>query len=142
MISLIRTLNLGSPRTMKPSTLPALAVRILKAQPRIEGNPLVFPGQRHSRPMNGWSIFNQAVEKASGVSDFTFHACRHTLKTRLGELGVLPHVKDKVMHHAPPRSAGEAYDHYDYLKEQREAIEAWADHVAGVVQPEGAALLR
>jgi integrase len=68
--------------------LPGLAVRILKAQPRIEGNSLVFPGQRHGKPISGWSVFNRAVEKASGVSDFTFHACRHTLKTRLGELGV------------------------------------------------------
>jgi len=121
--------------------LPALAVRILKAQPRIEDNPLVFPGQRHGRPMSGWAKFGQRTQKASGIADFTFHACRHTLKTRLGELGIPPHVKDKIMHHAPPRSAGEAYDHYDYLTEQREAIEAWAGHVKALVWPEGVEVL-
>ena len=117
--------------------LPALAIRILKAQPHIQENPLVFPGQRQGRPMNGWTVFQRDVQKESKVKDFTFHACRHTLKTRLGELGILPHIKDKVMHHAPPRSAGEGYDHYDYLTEQHEAIEAWADHVKSLVWPEG-----
>jgi integrase len=87
--------------------------------------------------MSGWGGFSRAIQKASGITDFTFHACRHTLKTRLGELGIPPHVKDKIMHHAPPRSAGEAYDHYDYMPEQREAIEAWADHVKSLVWPEG-----
>ncbi len=71
------------------------------------------------------------------MPDFTFHACRHTLKTRMGELGVPPHIKDKVLHHAPPRSAGEAYDHYDYVPEQREAIEEWADHVKSLIWPDG-----
>ena len=117
--------------------LPALAVRILKAQPHIQGNPLVFPGQRQGRPMSGWTVFQRDVQNKSKVRDFTFHACRHTLKTRLGELGVPPHIKDKLMHHAPPRTAGEGYDHYDYLPEQREAIEAWADHVKSLVWPDG-----
>ena len=92
--------------------------------------------------MSVWIVFQRQVQKTSKVSDFTFHACRHTLKTRLGELGIPPHIKDKVLHHAPPRSAGEAYDHYDYLPEQREAIEAWADHVKVLIWPEGAEGLR
>ena len=117
--------------------LPPLAVRILNAQPRIEGNPLVFPGRRQDRPISGWTKFQRQVQKTSRVPDLTFHACRHTLKTRLGELGVPPHIKDKLLHHAPPRSAGEAYDHYDYLPEQREAIEKWADHVKALIWPDG-----
>ncbi len=117
--------------------LPALAVRILKAQPRIADNPLVFPGRRHGKPMNGWSVFLRRIKKETGLEDFTFHACRHTLKTRLGELGIPPHVKDKVMHHAPPRSAGEGYDHYGYASEQRTAIEAWAGHVKTLIWPDG-----
>jgi integrase len=130
--------------------LPALAVRILKSLPRIQGNPLVFPSRKTGRPMNGWNKFQLAVEGAckpednekSQVEGFTFHACRHTLKTRLGALGIPPHVKDKVLHHAPPKTAGEAYDHYDYEREQREALEAWADHVKGNVWPDGVEVLR
>ncbi len=122
--------------------LPPLAVRILNSQPRIEGNPLVFPGRRQGTPISGWTKFQRQVQKTSKVPDLTFHACRHTLKTRLGELGIPPHVKDKVLHHAPPRSAGEAYDHYDYLLEQREALEAWADHVKFLIWPDGVEGLR
>ncbi len=122
-----------------------LAVRILKGLPRVKDNSLVFPSRKTGRPMNGWNKFQLAVEDAckpedgdnSQVAGFTFHAARHTLKTRLGALGIPPHVKDKVLHHAPPKTAGEAYDHYDYQKEQREALEAWADRVKTVVWPEG-----
>lgn len=117
--------------------LPPLVVRILKGQPKIEGNPLVFPGRRDKRPMSGWSQFQKDVQDKSKIADFTFHACRHTLKTRLGELGVPPHVKDKVLHHAPPRTAGEGYDHYDYLSEQRQALNDWAAYVERLVYPKG-----
>ena len=122
--------------------LAGLTARILKAQPHIKDNPLVFPGRRQNKPMNGWSMFQRDIQKESKVADFTFHGCRHTLKTRLGKLGIPPHVKDKVMDHAPPRTAGEGYDHYDYLSEQREALEAWAEHVKSVVWPEGVEQLR
>ena len=125
--------------------LSALAVRILKSVPRIKDCPYVFPSRKTGRPMNGWNKFQLAVEDActpegeekSSVQGFTFHVARHTLKTRLGELRIPPHIKDKVLHHAPPQSAGEGYDHYDYLVEQREALEAWADHVKSVVWPKG-----
>lgn len=121
--------------------LPPLAVRILKGQPKIEDNPLVFPGRKDKRPMSGWSQFQKDIQDKSKIADFTFHACRHTLKTRLGELGVPPHVKDKVLHHAPPRTAGEGYDHYDYLAEQRKALEAWAEYVERLVYPKGVVAL-
>ncbi|MCH8998783.1 MAG: integrase arm-type DNA-binding domain-containing protein [Proteobacteria bacterium] len=120
-----------------PVPLAALTARILKGQPNLKDNPLVFPGRRKGRPMNGWSVFQRDVQKESKIGDFSFHACRHTLKTQLGELGIPPHVKDRVMDHAPPHSAGEGYDHYDYLSEQREALEAWAGHVKSVVWPKG-----
>ena len=54
----------------------------------------------------------------------------------IGQLGVPPHIKDKLLHHTPPRTAGEGYDHYDYLPEQRESIEKWADRVVSIVWPE------
>ena len=117
--------------------LAPLTVRILKGQPKIKDNPLVFPGRRKGKPMNGWTVFQHDVQKESKIADFTFHALRHTLKTRLGELGVPPHIKDKVLDHAPPRSAGEGYDHYDYLPEQRKALEAWANHIKAVIWPKG-----
>jgi len=122
--------------------LPPLAVRILEAQPKIKDNPLVFPGRKDKRPMSGWSRIQKDIQDKSGIADFTFHCCRHTLKTRLGESGIPPHVKDKVLHHAPPRTAGEVYDHYDYLTEQRQALEAWATYVERLAYPKGVVPLR
>lgn len=116
--------------------LSGLAVRVLTGLPHIKDNPNVFAGRVQGKPINGWTIFQRDVQKESGVSDFFFHGCRHTLKTRLGKIGIAPHIKDKMLHHAPPRSAGEGYDHYSYIREQREGFERWADHIASIVWPE------
>ncbi|MCG8435698.1 MAG: site-specific integrase, partial [Gammaproteobacteria bacterium] len=122
--------------------LPKLAVRILESHPKLKGNPYVFWGRRKGGHLNGFNTIQKKVRDESKVEDFAFHTCRHTLKTRLGQLGIPPHVKDKVLHHAPPKSAGEGYDHYDYESEQREALEAWADQLQRIVQGEGVAVLR
>ena len=71
--------------------LPHLAIRVLKAVPKVEGTDLVFPGRKLDRPISGWTQFQQQVERLSGVSNFTFHAFRHTLKTRLGQRYIVIH---------------------------------------------------
>ena len=71
-----------------------------------------------------------------------FHAIRHTVETRMGELGVPPHVRDVALDHAPARGSGAGYDHYDYRAEMREAFEQWAARIEALVEPEGVRLLR
>lgn len=122
--------------------LSKLAVRIMDKHSSLKGNPYAFWGRRQGGHLNGFKSITDTIREKSGVEDFEFHACRHTLKTRLGGLGIPPHVKDKVLHHAPPKTAGEGYDHYDYESEQREALEAWANQLQEIVQGEGVAVLR
>ncbi len=116
--------------------LPALAVRVLKGLPRVQGSPFVFPG-RYDTPMAAGSKVQKRIQKASGVSDFTNKVARHTFRTGLDKLKVPPHVKLECLGHARQGVGDIHYSHYDYLDEQREAFEAWAQHVEKLVYPDG-----
>jgi integrase len=82
------------------------------------------------------------VQELSGIVDFFPHAIRHTVETRLAELRVPPHVRDLLLDHAPARGSGAGYDHHHYREEMLEAMELWADHIEGLVAPEGVKVLR
>jgi integrase len=113
--------------------LPARAQAILADLPRVHGNPHVFPGRHGGKPLDPGSPFQKAVQDASGVDDFFWHACRHTVETRLAELAIPPHVRDLVLDHAPARGAGAGYDHYQYRQEMRDALEAWSRCVGRIL---------
>ena len=111
-------------------------MRILKGLPRIKGNPFVFPG-RGDKPMTVGSKVQAKIKKASGIGDFTYKDARDTFRTGLDELRIPPHVKNECLGHARQGVGDVHYSHYDYLDEQREAFEAWAEHVEALVYPEG-----
>ncbi|MGE0830226.1 MAG: tyrosine-type recombinase/integrase [Hyphomonadaceae bacterium] len=59
---------------------------------------------------------------------FTIHDLRRTCKTRLAALGVRADVRDAVLGHAP-EGMDRTYNHYEYLKECRIALELYARHI-------------
>ncbi len=127
--------------------LPALAMRVLRPLRPAEDDvrppaALVSPGRVQGTCLVPGQPLQKKIVEAGGVADFTFHGMRHTVETRLAELGVAPHVRDLVLDHAPVRGAGAGYDHHHYGPEMREALETWAAHVERVVAPQGAAVLR
>ncbi len=58
---------------------------------------------------------------------------RRTVKTRMGEIGVLKSVRDRIQNHALVDVSTKHYDRYDYLPEKREALEAWCDHLERII---------
>jgi integrase len=122
--------------------LPATAVRLLRSIERIKDNPFVFPGRKVVVPMVVGQRLQDRIKKASSVEDFTFHDARRTFRTGLDALKIPPHVKDECLNHAR-RGVGDVhYSHYDYLKEQREAFDAWEDRISKLVYPKGVVGLR
>ena len=113
--------------------LPSLARQIIGALPKLEGSDLVFPGKKNGQHLVPGTNLQTSIKDESGVDDFMFHSLRHTMETRLAELRVPPHIRDIVLDHAPARGAGAGYDHHHYREEMTEALEAWADHVQGVL---------
>jgi integrase len=111
--------------------LSTAAVEVLKALPRVKDSPFVFPGRDPAKaPMMRWTDLRERVQKVSGVSDFTFHDARRTLRTGLDELGIQPHVKDECLNHARQGVGDRHYSMYAYLPEQASAFQAWANKIA------------
>jgi integrase len=88
----------------------------------------LFPARGSNlKPFNGWSKSKAALDELSGVSDWTLHDLRRTFATRLAELGVAPHVIERLLNHVTGTVSGVAavYNRASYMSEMRAAIELW-----------------
>jgi integrase len=72
--------------------------------------------------------------KLNTVPDLRLHDTRRTMSSVLaGELGVAPHIIDKVQNHVVLSPIRRRYQITEYLKERREAVEAWGSYLARLV---------
>jgi integrase len=117
--------------------LPAIALDLINAVPRREGRDYVFG--RDGGAFLGWSVMklrlDAKIAMATGkpLAHWTLHDCRRTVRTGLGRLGVLPHVAELVINHAP-RGLEAIYNKHRYAREIGEALVLWAAHVQAVVE--------
>jgi integrase len=118
--------------------LSSLVQRIL--HPR-QADGYVFPGPYAGRVDVRGTLSNRAI--AAGAPDgFFLHGLRHIAETKLAELKVPRHIRDRLFDHVDERGAGKNYDHHEYEDEMRDAVELWASHVEKLVTPEGTVRLR
>jgi integrase len=95
---------------------------------RASDSTLLFPARgKPQLPFNGWSKGKAELDKLSAVTGWTLHDLRRTFATGLAELGVAPHVTEKLLNHVTGTISGVAaiYNRHRYEKECRAAIEAW-----------------
>jgi integrase len=109
--------------------LSAQALAVLAEQPERVGRDYVFGGGE-----GGFSGFSRAKEKldeASGVTDWTVHDLRRTMATRMGDLGVQPHIIEAILNHVSGHKGGVAgiYNRSTYAAEKRAALDMWGSHV-------------
>ncbi len=115
--------------------LSGLAVETIEAVPKIEGCDLLFPSRRGTdRPLSGFSRAKRQLDTLSGVEDWRLHDLRRTVASGLARLQTPPHVIEAVLNHRSGTISGVAavYNRYSYLDEKRHALDAWAQHVAGL----------
>jgi integrase len=115
--------------------LSSLAINILNECPR--AGTYVFTG-RAGRPISGYSGAKKEIDGALTRSNveldhWTIHDLRRTVGTGLGRLGISRFVIGRVLNHADNSVTG-IYDRYQYLTEKRQALDAWADHVAALIR--------
>jgi integrase len=68
------------------------------------------------------------------IKDWSAHTVRHTMRTRMGKIGIGRDIAERVLNHKGRVSAIEAqYDHYDYRTEKRQALERLEAHVNAII---------
>jgi integrase len=119
-------------------TLPATAVAIIGSVRRRNSRDTLFGGG--ATGFNAWSYNTMAINSRITVAEgkalapWRLHDLRRTVRTRLGKLGVLPHVAELVLNHAGHKSGiGGVYDHHTYDSEIAEALRKWEAHLLTVV---------
>ena len=112
---------------------------LLRAQPRLSGIDLVFPGERDV--FSGWSKSKARLDRRSGVSGWTLHDLRRTVATGLQRLGVRLEVTEAVLNHVSGSRAGivGVYQRHEWADEKRAALAAWGVHVEAIVEGREAA---
>lgn len=96
----------------------------------------VFPpaAKKEDRPMAASVILNLAIQLRADmtIEHWSIHDLRRTAKTKMAELGVMPHVSEKVLGHKLSGVLA-IYDQHSYLKEQQEALDLLAAHIQSCV---------
>ena len=63
-----------------------------------------------------------------GCPHWSIHDLRRTIKTKMAEMGIAPHVSEKILGHKLTGMLA-IYDQYDYIPEQQEAADRWAEKI-------------
>ncbi|TFV75296.1 DUF4102 domain-containing protein [Bradyrhizobium frederickii] len=78
-----------------------------------------------------------AVAEAKALAPWRLHDLRRTVRTRMGKLGVLPHIAELVLNHSGHKSGiGGVYDHHDYGPEIADALQKWEAHLLAILDGE------
>jgi integrase len=121
--------------------LPDVALTIIRAQQRIEGNPYVFAGRGSDGFFCGWSpskrTFDKKLAEANGgapLENWTLHDLRRTARSLLSRAGVRPDISERVLGHVIAGIEG-VYDLHSYTKEKATALKQLAAQIEIIVDP-------
>lgn len=113
----------------------------MKSIPATGGSPneLVFAGQRGTA-FSGWSKSKRKLDEVSGVTDWRLHDLRRTLASGLAAQEFRIEVADLILNHHPStmNAVTRAYQQHDFLRERKEALDAWSKHVERLAASVGA----
>jgi integrase len=115
--------------------LPRLALDIIRAQPKMLGNPHVFAG-RGAGCINGFSRSKVRFDKLlpSDMAGWTVHDLRRTARSLMSRAGVPSEHAERAMGHVIGGVRG-IYDRYAYEQEKSDALKKLAALVDGIVNP-------
>ncbi|WEX07285.1 tyrosine-type recombinase/integrase [Chelativorans sp. AA-79] len=117
------------------------AMSELPKAPEGKGTGYVLPGARGESHISGYSKMKRALDDemkkhlADNFSPWRIHDLRRTMASGLAEMGFPTDVADRLLNHVSGSRSGikGVYQRYEFLKERKEAIEAWAERVREIV---------
>ena len=129
-------------------SLSPTAVAILSSLPNVGQHGFVFPALNGSaNPVSGFSRAKRRLDKEIAaalvkadhplIPPWILHDLRRTAASRMAQLGIAPHVIEKVLNHVTGSLAGVAgvYNRFGYGPEKRNALETWAAHLQRLIEP-------
>ena len=121
--------------------LSATAVALLRTMPRTGDAAPVF-SVRGVKPISGWSGGKRALDqkialrRAEGgirasMPAWRTHDLRRAFATGCANLGVAPHVADRILNHVSKSKGGvmATYQRAEYTAERKAAMTLWAEHI-------------
>lgn len=92
---------------------------------------LLFPANGSTTHYKSWSKGKVALDKLSGVQNWTLHDLRRTFATRLADIGTAPHIIERLLNHATGTISGisATYNRAKYLPEMQLAVLAYESHL-------------
>jgi integrase len=119
-----------------------MAVAILESAPHRATQEFVWCSR--GRGFSAWSYPTLALRsrimaaQGKALAPWRIHDIRRTVATRMGDLGVLPHVVESVLNHVSGHKAGVAgvYNKATYEREMRAAVLLWAEHLRAIIAGE------
>ncbi len=112
-----------------------MAFDILNGLPQFSG-PYIFTTTSGERPVSGFSKAKRRLNEFAGVADWRIHDLRRTAASGMAKLGTPVNVLSKVLNHVSAGAHGGVtaiYNRYAYEDEKRQALEAWAGHLAQLI---------
>jgi len=129
----LKTFAFNSPRgdkSIDPHSLARIIARLFAdpeaaVDPRKRDRPKPKAARLHARikrPVETPTLFG-------AMAPFTPHDLRRTMASRMGDMGVAPHVIEKCLNHALEGVLA-VYQRAEWLPERRAALEAWGRKIA------------
>jgi integrase len=112
--------------------LGADALAILAKQPRFADCPYVFTDGRY--PLNAFTPLKARFDAKCGVSGWTLHDLRRTARSLMSRAGVSPDHAERVLGHVIS-GVRSVYDRHAYHREKKDALEALALQIRGILNP-------
>ena len=111
------------------------------------GTYLFSTGRRGDRPISAFNKLKLQLDrhiltaqretnaKGKPMADWRLHDIRRSCRSGLARLQIPPHVAERVLAHVPG-GVEAVYDLHQYRDEKRRALEAWAQHVERITNPQ------
>lgn len=86
-------------------------------------------------PFSGFSKAKKRLDELTSVTDWRLHDIRRTVTSGMAQLGIAPHVADKILNHQSGTISGVAavYQRHEFLEERKTALEAWGRYVQSLM---------
>jgi integrase len=114
--------------------LPQMALAIINKQPRIAGNPYVFPADNGVGPFRTFDRKNTLVRRLPEMPRWVLHDLRRSARTLMSRDGVQREHAERALGHVI-RGVEGVYDRHEYKKEKSDALQALANLIARIVNP-------